>query len=410
MRILSILGQKPEMTGSGVLVRELWECGDKYGDAQRLIVAAYPGDDYRTRFNGFYSAVTYTDSKGPDGELPFPILGMSDAMPYTSLRYSEARPWQIEMHLRAFRDRLESILSAFQPDVVHIHHLWVLASLARSCGNTPCFVTVHGTDLKQVKTAPRYVSYVHEGIGAMRKLFCVSSDILNDAIELYDMPSERAMLVGNGYNERLFRPDGKAVEFEGQVVVVVGKYVAWKGYRYLIRAFARLKRPVRLVILGSGPEAERQLLLSEAIAARIEDRLVLLGHLPQADVAMWLRRANVFVLPSVYEPFGLALLEAMACGCPVIASAAGGPKDVVSANLVSSGLATLVRPVRESDEVDEARYVEDIGLALERHLSDQLSTDDRVRISESVKGMEWSSVYQSVRAEYVKAIGAPEAG
>jgi len=403
MRILYILGQKPGMTGSGVLMKELWKCGETFGDEQRVILAAYPDDDYTEFFNGYYSSITYSHSD-LEGELPFPILGMSDVMPYPSLQYGHADPSQIEMHIRAFQDRMENVMSDFNPDIVHIHHLWVLIALAKYCHNILCFVTVHGTELKQLITAPQYYQIVKDGIEHIDRFLCVSRDILNDTIRAYKFPLHKAICIGNGYNENIFQPEGSIAEIEGNVVVCAGKYVYWKGFHYLIRACGRLSIPHRLVILGTGSEKTRQMLVQEAIANNMQDKVILTGHVSQYEVAKWFRRADVFVLPSIYEPFGLVLLEAMACGCPVIASALGGPKDIISNDLVVDGLATFIHRLDENDQSDEDRYVSDIHLALAKHLSHDISPQSRLRISNSVKGLEWNKVYQLIRAEYVKAL------
>lgn len=405
MRILSILGQKPGMTGSGVLLKELWKCAEECGDEQRVILASYPDDDYTEFFNDKYSSITYSHGN-IKGELPFPILGMSDVMPYSSLRYSEANSSQIKMHIKAFQARMEKVMPDFNPDIVHIHHLWVLVSLAKYCRDIPCFVTAHGTELKQLVTAPQYYGLVKEGIEYIDHFLCVSRDILNDTIRAYKFPSHKAICIGNGYNGNIFRPEGPSAEIEGQVVVCAGKYVHWKGFHYLIRACGRLSIPHRLVILGTGPEATREMLIQEAIKNKMEDKIILTGHVSQLEVAKWFRRADVFVLSSIYEPFGLVLLEAMACGCPVIASALGGPKDIISNDLVVDGLATFIHRLDESDQSDEDRYVSDIHLALEKHLSRDISPQSRLRISDSVKGLEWSKVYQLIRAEYMKALSA----
>lgn len=403
MRILLILGQKPGMTGSGVLLNELWRCGEAFGDEQRVILAAYPDDDYTQLFNGDYSSITYSYGN-LKGEMPFPIFGMSDIMPYPSLQYAHADLSQIEMHIKAFQDRMEKITSDFNPDIVHIHHLWVLIALAKNCRDIPCFVTVHGTELKQLKTAPQYYQLVKEGIDYIDCFLCVSSDILRDVCRAYNLPSNKAVFIGNGYNNDIFRPEGSVPKIEGRVIVCAGKYVHWKGFHYLIRACGRLSIPHRLVILGTGPERARQMLIQEAIANNMQDKIVLTGHVSQQEVAKWFRRADVFVLPSIYEPFGLVLLEAMACGCPVIASALGGPKDIISNELINEGLATFIHRFNESDQSDENRYISDIKSALEKHLSLEISHQSRLRISDSVKGLEWCNIYQLIRAEYVKVI------
>lgn len=407
MRILSILGQKPGMTGSGILLKELWKCGEAFGDKHRVILAAYPDDDYTEFFDGNYSSITYSHGDLV-GELPFPILGMSDVMPYPSLQYSHADPSQIEMHIRAFQVRMEKAISDFNPDIVHIHHLWLLVSLAKYCSDVPCFVTVHGTELKQLVIAPQYYELVKKGIEYIDRFLCVSRDILNDTIRAYKFPSHKAICIGNGYNENIFRPEGPIAEIEGHVAVCAGKYVHWKGFHYLIRACGRLSIPHRLVILGTGPETIRQMLVQEAIANDMQDKVILTGHVSQHEVAKWFRRADVFVLPSIYEPFGLVLLEAIACGCPVIASALGGPKDIISNDLVVDGLATFIHRLDESDQFDENRYVSDIHLALEKHLSYDNSFQGRLRISDSVKGRKWGNVYELIRAEYVKALSTRE--
>jgi glycosyltransferase involved in cell wall biosynthesis len=407
MNILSIIGQKPEMTGSGVLLKELWKCGEEFGDEQRVVVAAYTEDDYSNLFDGRYEAVTYTrPGASVKGELPFPILGMSDVMPYTSLRYSQARRPQIDAHIKAFLARVDKIMTSFNPGVIHLHHLWVLTSIARFVKGIPFFVTVHGTDLKQASVAPQHLDYVYEGIAHVDCFLCVSRDIMNDAKAIYNLSPEKTVLMGNGYNKSIFHPSGTPAECEGRVVVAAGKYVSWKGYHYLIRACRGLSALDRLVILGGGTEEARQTLVREAAANGIQDKLILTGHVPQTEVAKWFRRADVFVLPSIYEPFGLVLLEAMACGCPVIASAIGGSKDIIASDLVGDGLATFVPPLKEGDVFDEERYVNDFRMAIEKHLSKVVSPLDRKKISESVKGHEWKDVYRSIHAEYVKADSA----
>lgn len=406
IRILSILGQKPGMTGSGVLLRELWQCALERGDKQRLIVAGYPNDDYSEMFNSDYSLITYS-FENTKGQVPFPILGMSDAMPYPSMRFSDANSSQIERHLDAYRFKMERVISEFKPDVIHIHHLWLLVALANYCGRTPCFVTIHGTGLKQLRTAPQFQNYVEEGIEKVHHFFSVSKDIMFDACKIYNLPSNKVSFIGNGYNENIFQLEGPIAECKDKVVLAAGKFVDWKGYRFLIRACGKLKIPHQLVIAGSGPEKNRQELIEEAVKNNMQEKLLLTGQIDQVELAKWMRRANVFVLPSIYEPFGLVFLEAMACGSPVIASDCGGAKDVIrETGLTSLGLATLIPPLNESDNSDEDRYVLDFQKALEKHLSSNFSPLSRAKIANSIKGKEWSHVYDAIRDKYLKSINA----
>jgi len=332
---------------------------------------------------------------------------MSDAMPYPSMRFQDATVSHVERHVSAFQRVMENMITEFKPDVVQIHHLWVLAALALSefCRNLPCFLTIHGTDLKQSIVAPQFKSYVEKGIPRIRHFFSVSGDILDDARKVYGLPEGKISSIGNGYNDRVFRVDGPLVECRDKVVLAAGKLVDWKGFRFLIRACGRLKMRHQLVIAGAGPEANRQALLKEARHNDMQDQLLLPGHLNQSELAKWMRRADVFVLPSVYEPFGLVFLEALACGSPVIAADCGGAKDVIRERGLRAGhSATLLPPLRPGDPTDEERYVSDLHRALHGHLVQTISRSDRAGISASVRGLEWRNIYGLVRAHYAQAV------
>lgn len=119
-----------------------------------------------------------------------------------------------------------------------------------------------------------------------------------------------------------FREDEK-------VVFYVGRFDRRKGIETLVRAVAELDQPVRLVIgggwteeRGDGKEYHRILDIVESLG--IEARTVFTGRIDQADLPDHYSAADVCVVPSHYEPFGLVAVEAMACGTPVIASAVGG--------------------------------------------------------------------------------------
>lgn len=399
LRVLTVLGQRPSMTGSGVLVTELFQAGVRAGDSQRLICAGYPEDDWLNEFGASCDIVTCgAVSSGTD--VPFDVPGMSDAMPYRSTRYRDLSESQVAVFVDAFARRLRLVLHAgFQPEILHINHLWVLAELA-SQSLAPTFITVHGTDLMQAYVAPVHRERVTRSLPLLRHVFCVSRDMAADARRLYGLPADRVSVVGNGYNDRIFRVTGprKARVSDRRLVLCAGKFVAWKGFSYAIRACAQLLPGPELVILGDGPDPNRVALVEEARSEGVD--VLLPGHVSQSEVAAWMRTADVFLLPSIREPFGLVLLEAIASGCQVVASNEGGPPDIVHQELIRRGLATLVSALRPDEPADVHRYVRDIAEALRGHLDRDIGPTGRSLIAATVAERTWDAVYAEIRDMY----------
>ncbi|GAB6280190.1 MAG: hypothetical protein STSR0007_02460 [Thermovirga sp.] len=130
----------------------------------------------------------------------------------------------------------------------------------------------------------------------------------------------RASADGNGYPKRAGKDGNKAV------ILGAGRFVDWKGFDVLIRSAALVSRsrPVELWLAGTGPELERL----EALAREEVAPVRFWGFVEDIRELMW--ASDIFVLPSRDpEPFGLVLLEAMACGLPVIATDRGGPLDMI---------------------------------------------------------------------------------
>jgi glycosyltransferase involved in cell wall biosynthesis len=399
LKTLQILGQKPEKTGSGVLVKELFASALRQRDEVHVVCAGYPNDDYSQEFGERYSLITFS-SYNQIGDVSFRIPGMSDVMPYDSIRYSDLSRAQVAEYTRAYRASCWACLSAFRPDIIHIHHLWVLAGIAAFLTPIPCCITIHGTDLKLTKSAPQLRQVVANSVPLIRHFFSVSEDMRLEAKELYSIPEKKISVIGNGYNPSFFYYPGRAEKSALPVVLMAGKFVDWKGFRYGIRASARISTPHRLVILGTGPDDERKALLNEAAGHGILHRLVLPGHLSPAEVGSWMRGAAIFVLPSIKEPFGLVLLEALACGCPVIASASGGPKDFIAPRLISQGYSTLIPPLTSGDRDSEELYVRRLERAISETLARNIRPTDRAKISHSVRGREWDDVYRLIASQY----------
>jgi len=157
-------------------------------------------------------------------------------------------------------------------------------------------------------------------------------------VEAYGVPSQRIAVVPCGVDTLRFRPMKRArvrcrlrLPDNGRLVLVVGRIEPLKGIDVLLRAVAQVDTPFRLLVVGgdSKDAARKGQLATLAEELNISGRVSFLDAVAHDDLPLYYNAADVCVVPSYYESFGLVALEAMACGVPVVASRVGGLKETV---------------------------------------------------------------------------------
>jgi glycosyltransferase involved in cell wall biosynthesis len=205
------------------------------------------------------------------------------------------------------------------------------AWLARELG-LPLVITARGTDLNHLPglaVPRRLIAWAAREAAAS---ICVAG-ALADVLHGLGAPRERVHVLRNGVDLALFSPGDRAAErarqgLTGPVVLSVGQLVERKGHHLALAAVAGLPG-VTLVIAGGGPERAR--LLADARRLGITGRVRLLGEVAHEALPALYRAADVLVLASSREGWANVLLEAMACGTPVVATAIWGTPEVVAA-------------------------------------------------------------------------------
>lgn len=248
-------------------------------------------------------------------------------------------------------------------DVVHAHYAVphaVAAHLARQVliaedgpAAAPRIVTtLHGTDITLVGSDPSFLPLTRFSIAASDAVTTPSRWLARATHDVLGVPEAIAIdVIPNFVDVDRFTPaadgDRAARPRDVPVVVHVSNFRPLKRIDDVIDVFARVRgaRPARLRLIGDGPERAR---VEAAIAARgLGADVELLGE--RADLPALLRSADVFLLPSEMESFGLAALEALACGVPVVASAVGGLPEVID-----EGVVGYLRPVGDVAAMAEA--------------------------------------------------------
>lgn len=171
----------------------------------------------------------------------------------------------------------------------------------------------------------------------LRAVICNSRMVRDDIQRRFGVPSDRLHVIHNGVDLEHFHPslreahrrdlrDRLRVGDDELVFLFVGSGFERKGLGTLIRAFSRYPEPrSRLLVVGRDRAEGRMRAL--ASRAGVADRVIFAG--PQEDVRPWYGAADVFVLPTLYDPFPNAALEALASGLPVITSGASGAAEVI---------------------------------------------------------------------------------
>jgi N-acetyl-alpha-D-glucosaminyl L-malate synthase BshA len=241
-------------------------------------------------------------------------------------------------YLLAMASKLAEVAENEALDLVHVHYAiphTISACLARQItgrASMPIVTTLHGTDVTIVGREPEYRRIVEYALRLSDGITAVSRSLADETTAAFEF-AKPIEVIPNFVAPELYRPADEdavrhCVSSEGEAVLVhVSNMRPVKNVPDVVRIFARVAAavPARLVLVGDGPELSEARRLAKELG--VADRVKYLGETP--DVARVLSCADVFLLPSSQESFGLSALEAMACGVPVVASRVGGIPEVV---------------------------------------------------------------------------------
>jgi D-inositol-3-phosphate glycosyltransferase len=243
-------------------------------------------------------------------------------------------------HMGAFAEWLAADWrDTWKPDAAHAH-FWMsgLATVtaARDLG-VPVLQTYHA--LGSVKrrhqgaadTSPAQRIGYERALGrAVDRVVVQCQDEIAELVRM-GVPRPRMALVPSGVNTERFRPDGPSAPREAgkKRILTVARPVARKGVEDLIRALPQVPKAEVVVIGGSPADPYAKRLEALARSGGVGDRVRLVGAVPADEMPAWYRSADLLAATPWYEPFGMTVLEAMACGVPVVASAVGGLVDTV---------------------------------------------------------------------------------
>ena len=291
--------------------------------------------------------------------------------------------WQTNLRLEEHARHLWQEAGPF--DLIHVHD-WLVAFAGAACKRsykTPLLSTIHATEKGRGRGTlgsdqARAIHHIEWWLAYESWRIIACSEYMRDEIAGYfQCPSDKIDVIPNGvetarfdrleWQDLTFFRNMYALPFE-QIVFSVGRVVNEKGLHVLVRAMPLVlaQQPAaKVVIAGKGPEVNA--LRSLAWSLGVGEKVLLTGFITDEDRDRLFKIADCAVFPSLYEPFGIVALEAMAAKCPVVVSEVGGLRDVVRhgetgitvypddpASLAWGVLHTLQRPEWSATRVQNA--------------------------------------------------------
>lgn len=417
MRILHCLAQLPMCTGSGVyfhnLINEIkkqtdWQqaalyaltandgCDDKAPAQKQPSLCKQDESAEWIDCDSHYPVFFETEN------IPFPIVGMSDEMPYPSTCYSRMDAEMINCWERAFYQELIRIKEEYEPDVIISHHLWILTAMVLEIfPDIPVIGISHGTDIRQARQNPEIAGKAVGSLRALDKVLSLSDTHIQDLQECFDLLPGQILVAGGAFDNEIFYP---AAQRQGTCnedfvsFLYAGKMSRAKGVYELVAAFADLykKNPkIRLDLVGTADAEMKAFLNSPDIPLQA---IRLFDVESQNELAEHLRHSDVFVLASYYEGLGLIAIEALASGVALISNNLPALSQQLAPYVGETDLISWVELPRlhnldEPFAEDIPAYISRLSAAMQEQAFRCLRTvGERENLSQAVQVFSWESL------------------
>jgi N-acetyl-alpha-D-glucosaminyl L-malate synthase BshA len=322
----------PTFGGSGVVATELGKALAEKGHELHFITYSTPARMGSLKSNLFYHEVRVSD---------YPLF---DYQPYELVLTS----------------KMVEVTLAHDLDLLHVHYAIPHASaavLARDILQAqgiriPVVTTLHGTDITLLGREPAFEPVISHAINRSDAVTAVSESLRKDTLKLFGV--ERAIQVVNNFictqhferaADEVFR---KSIAPNGEPIIThISNFRPVKRVQDVLETFIRIRKviPAKLLLVGDGPERSR--IEKMAMDQGVDDDMICIGKIKNPVEPLLI--SDLFLLPSETESFGLAALEALAAGVPVVASDSGGIPEVVD-----HGKSVFLAPVGDVQQM--AKY------------------------------------------------------
>jgi alpha-maltose-1-phosphate synthase len=307
-------------------------------------------------------------------------------------------------------------------DIVHCH-TWYShfgGILAKKNYGIPLVITVHSLEplrpwkREQLGGGYDFSLWIEKTALEMADaIIAVSGETKRDIERLFDVDPTRVHVIHNGVDLEEYRKVGSAealrrygIDPERPYLLFVGRITRQKGIVYLVRAIPFMDPNFQIVLCAGAPDTpEIAAEMKDAIESATRERSDVIWIEKMVDrnaVIEFYSHAAVFCCPSIYEPFGIINLEAMACETAVVASAVGGIKEVVVDG--KTGFLVPLDQMKESpfEPLDPEKFSRDLAakineLMRDRHLREKFGKAGRKRVEEKFS---WSAIARKTKALY----------